>query len=146
MVIKKFYPAEKTVSHSNECDPGEDVSEETFWLYLRPAPQEETHGQHFKYAENPCCGAHRSWGESIILLSDMKSNSPLNLCLCTHQVMRRSDLMVNTETGQSAEEKCQWSAQPQMGHLYHSPLPNKKRCGRKVVRDGVREQNCVLWA
>lgn len=53
-----------------------------------------------------------------------------------------------TQDGQTAENKCPWRAQPQMGHRHHTSRDHYRRVGGKIVRArGQRRQKWtnVFW-
>lgn len=73
------------------------------------------------------------------------------LNIVKHKLVQISDLIKETSlcrgqqlpsevtTGQSAKDKCLWSAQAYIGHLYHTPSPRLKahcrRRGGKIVEE-----------
>lgn len=88
---------------------------------------------------------HRPKGESTLIL--LNTHILVNVSL--HQEMtealrphqrsffflkyRQRQLMQRLTTGQSAENRCLWSAQKENGHWYHTALPLmlRKHCGKE---------------
>lgn len=98
----------------------------------------------------PWLVVHRPQGNLQLLFwwIHMESNCPLNPYLYIHGWIQPSDLtrevslcsrwlfMQNLTTGQSTENKCLWSAQPQIGRLCHTPF---SQGSMTIVEEGAEK-------